>query len=90
MDIDRARRLVEQISENLATLPRDDPRYAQLRQEITDLQGMLSGGEADLPKIEQGMKSVHGSFGRMRTELRADGIRASVFLTEIGRILGLE
>lgn len=89
-DIDRARTLVERISENVASLPPDDPRYAGLRQEIADLKVMLGEGETDRPQIEERLKSVHGSFDRLRTELRADGIRAGAFLSEIGRILGLE
>ncbi len=90
MDIERARQLVEQISENLANLPHDNPDYARLRQEVEDLRAMLNEAEAHMPGIEERMKSVHGSFGRLGTELRADGIRAGVFLSEIGRILGLE
>ncbi|HWI14762.1 MAG TPA: hypothetical protein VNT02_10945 [Burkholderiales bacterium] len=90
MDIQRARELVEQISENLAALPRDDPRYAELRDEVEALKAMLSDADARIPKIEDRLKSVHGSFDRLRTELRADGIRVGMFLSEIGRILGLE
>lgn len=90
IDIDRARELVDQISDNLANLPHDNPEYARLRQEVEDLRAMLNQGEAPPPKVEERMKSVHGSFDRLGTELRADGIRASVFLTEMGRILGLE
>jgi DNA repair exonuclease SbcCD ATPase subunit len=90
MDIDRARELVEQISENLATLPHDNPNYARLRQEVEELRAMLNEAEAHLSNIEERMKSVHGTFDRLGMELRADGIRAGVFLSEIGRILGLE
>ena len=90
VDIHRARELVEQISENLASLRRDSPDYAKLCQEVEDLRAMLNEAEAHLPKIEERMKSVHGTFDRLGTELRADGIRAGVFLSEMGRILGLE
>jgi DNA repair exonuclease SbcCD ATPase subunit len=90
MDIDRARTLVDRISEDLATLPHDNRNYARLRQEVENLRSMLNEGEAHLPKIEERMNSVHGTFDRLGTELRADGIRAGVFLSEIGRILGLE
>jgi hypothetical protein len=91
MDIDRARTLVDRISEDIADLPQDNNRnYARLRQEVEDLRAMLNVGEIHLPRIEERMKSVHGTFDRMGTELRADGIRAGVFLSEIGRILGLE
>ena len=90
MDISRAKALVEQISQNLAALPHDNPNYAQLRAEVEDLKTMLGQSDAHPPEIAERMKSVHGSFDRMREELRADGIRVGVFLSEIGRMLGLE
>jgi len=40
--------------------------------------------------IEDRMKSVHGLFDRAAVELRADGIRVGMFLSEIGRMLGLD
>jgi hypothetical protein len=89
-DIDRAKRLVEEISENLAALPEDSAKYAQLRMEVEDLKAMLGRADAHLPLIEDRMKSVHGLFERAAVELRADGVRAGIFLSEIGRMLGLD
>jgi len=40
--------------------------------------------------IEDKMKSVHASFDRAAVALRADGIRVAIFLSEIGRMLGLD
>ena len=89
-DIDRAKRLVEEILENLAALPEDSAKYAQLRSEVADLKAMLGRADAPVPMIEDKMKSVHGLFDRAAVELRADGIRAGIFLREIGRMLGLD
>jgi len=90
LDIDRAKSLVAEISENLAALPQDSAKYAQLRAEVEDLKDMLGRTDAPLPLIEDRMKSVHGLFDRAAVELRADGIRAGIFLSEIGRMLGLD
>ncbi len=90
LDIGRAKSLVEEISENLAALPQDSAKYAQLRAEVEDLKAMLGRTDAHLPLIEDRMKSVHGLFDRAAVELRADGIRAGMFLSEIGRMLGLD
>lgn len=90
LDIDRAKILVEEISANLAALPQDSGKYAQLRAEVEDLKTMLGSTDARLPLIEDRMKSVHGSFDRAAVELRADGIRVGIFLREIGRMLGLD
>ncbi len=90
LDIGRAKILVEEISENLAALPQDSAKYAQLRAEVEDLKVMLGSTDAHLPLIEDRMKSVHTSFDRAAVELRADGIRVGIFLREIGRMLGLD
>lgn len=90
LDIDRAKRLVEEISENLAALPQDSAKYAQLRAEVEDLKAMLGRTDARLPLIEDRMKSVHALFDRAAVELRTDGIRAGIYLREIGRMLGLD
>lgn len=90
LDIGRAKSLVEEISQNLAALPQDSAKYAQLRAEVEDLRAMLGRTDAHLPLIEDRMKSVHGSFDRAATELRADGVRVGIFLREIGRMLGLD
>jgi hypothetical protein len=90
LDIGRAKRLVEEISENLAALPQDSAKYAQLRAEVEDLKAMLNRADAHLPLIEERMKSVHALSDRAAVELRADGIRVGVFLSEIGRMLGLD
>lgn len=90
LDIGRAKGLVEEISENLAALPQDSAKYAQLRAEVEDLKAILSRTDAHLPLIEDRMKSVHGLFDRTAVELRADGIRVGIYLREIGRMLGLD
>ena len=90
LDIDAARRLVEEISKNLATLPRDSAKHAELRAEVEELKAMLDETDAHPPVIEDKMRSVHSLFGRATSELQADGIRAGIFLREIGRMLGLD
>jgi hypothetical protein len=90
IDVDRARKLVQEISENLAALPEDYARFAQLRAEVEDLKAMLGRADAHVPTVEDKMKSVHALFDRAVAELRADGLRAGIFLKEIGRVLGLD
>jgi hypothetical protein len=89
-DVDRAKRLVDEISDNLAGLPKDSAKYAELRAEVEALRAMLASPDANPAPIEDKMKSVHGMFNRAAAELRADGIRVGIFLTEIGRMLGMD
>ena len=90
LDIIRAKSLVEEISANLAALPQDSAKYAQLRAEVEDLRAMLGRADAHVPLIEDRMKSVHALSDGAAVELRADGIRVGIFLREIGRMLGLD
>ena len=89
-DIGRARLLVDEISGNLAALPADGTKYAQLRAEVDALKAMLDRPDAQPAMVEDSMKSVHGLFDQAAAELRADGIRAGMFMKEIGRMLGLD
>lgn len=89
IDVDAARKLVNEISDNLARLPADSG-HAALRAEVEELRSMLGKAGAEPPEIEDKMKSVHGMFDRARTELQADGIRAGMFLSAIGRMIGLD
>ena len=89
IDVARAKLLIDEISANLAALPADSTKYAELRAEVDALRDMLEHPDAHPAQVEDRMKSVHGLFDRAAAELGADGIRASTFLKEIGHMLGL-
>lgn len=89
-DIDAAKKLVDEISKNLEALPKDGAKHRELRSEVEELKAMLGGAEARRPEIEGKMRSVHALFDRAVSELHADGIRAGIYLREIGRMLGLD
>ena len=89
IDVDAARKLVEEISDNLRRLPASTS-HAALRAEVNELKAMLDAGGAEPPELEVKMKSVHGMFERASTELQADGVRAGMFLSAIGRMIGLD
>jgi hypothetical protein len=89
IDVDAARKLVDEISDNLSRLPAGTS-HAALRAEVNELKDMLGTGGAEPPELEVKMKSVHGMFERASTELQADGVRAGMFLSAIGRMIGLD
>ena len=90
IDLDAARKLVDEISANLAELPAGGARQAELRAEVEALRALLEREDAQPPEIEHRMKSVHSQFDRYKEELQADGIRAGMFLSAIGRMIGLD
>jgi len=90
LDFARARLLIGEISRNLADLPAGTARYEQLRAEVAALKAMLDGPDAPPQQVRERMMSVHSLFDRAAAELRADGVRAGMFLEDIGRMLGLD
>ena len=89
-DVAAARRLIDAISTDLAALPPESTRHAQLRAEVGQLKAMLADADAHPPAVEAGMRSVHTQVERASTELQSDGVRAGLFLQDIGRMLGLD
>ncbi len=90
LDIGAAKRLVEEISANLNGLPEHSTRHAQLRTEVEELKAMLARAGSESPELMGKIESVRTALDHAALELHTDGIRAGVFLSEIGRILGLD
>ena len=89
-DIGAARRLVDAISADLAALPAGSERHAQLCREVGELKTLLDGADAPPPAVEAGMRSVHSHVERASAELQRDGVKAGMFLQDLGRMLGLD
>jgi hypothetical protein len=90
LDTAAARKLVDEISSTLAKLPQDSAKHAELRAEVAHLKAMLAKADSASPEVEGKIRSVHSSLDNAATELQADGIRVGMFLSELGRILGLD
>ncbi len=90
IDVDAARKLVDEIRQNLDALPSDSARQAALRAEVEALRALLEREDAAHPEIADRMRSVHGQFDRYKEELQADGLRVGMFLSAIGRMIGLD
>ena len=89
LDIDAARKLLGEISDDLAQLP-SDTRHARLRTEVAQLRSMLDRAESTPPQVREGMTSVHSKLDEAAAELQTDGVRAGLFLQGIARMLGLD
>jgi len=89
-DIDRARLLINEISGNLAGLPADSARHAELRAEVDALKAMLERAGAPHAQVKDRLTSVRELMHAAGAELHADGVRAGILAKEIGRMLGLD
>lgn len=91
IDVEAARKLVGEISANLDSLPAGGgARQAELRAEVEALRALLERPDAEHPEIEDRMKTVHGKFDRYKEELQGEGLRVGMFLSALGRMLGLD
>jgi len=90
LDIDRARLLIDEISTNLAGLPAEGARHAELRAEVDALKAILGRPGAPHAQVRDRLRSVRGLIDAAAAELRADGVRAGILAKEIGRMLGLD
>ena len=88
IDVDAARKLVDEIPKSQPAAGRHQPRRAARGGERAE--GYARTGGAEPPELEVKMKSVPGMFERASTELQADGVRAGMFLSAIGRMIGLD
>ena len=88
LDIESARKLVDDLSRQLADAEKNGPKLNELRTEVETLRDILSGPNAQHSWIADRLGAMERVFEQAATELLADGIKAGAYVAEIGRILG--
>ncbi|MBM3347006.1 MAG: hypothetical protein FJY55_11015 [Betaproteobacteria bacterium] len=88
LDVEAARKLVDDLSRQLADAEKNGPKLDELRAEVETLKDILSGPNAQHSWIADRLAAIERVFEHAAVELLADGIKASQYLAEIGRILG--
>ncbi len=85
LDLDRIHRLIADLAAEVAKAPPDDPGMQDLRDEIQTLRNVLDSPKTKHHWIEDGLHAVRDAAQAVRGEV----MRESVYVAEIGRILGL-
>ena len=85
LDLARVNRLIADLEEEVAKAPADAPGMQDLRDEIETLKNVLGSPKAKHDWIEDGLHSVRDAAQAVKGEV----MRESVYIAEIGRILGL-
>lgn len=85
LDLDRIHRLIADLAAEVAKAPPDAPGMQDLRDEIQTLRNVLDSPKAKHHWIEDGLHAVRDAAQAVRGEV----MRESVYVAEIGRILGL-
>lgn len=84
-DLQRVNRLVADLEGEIARAPADAPGVKDLREEIETLRALLNSPKTRHHWIADSLHAVRDAAQAVRGEV----VRESVYLAEIGRILGL-
>ncbi len=85
LDLERVNRLVADLESEVAKAPPDAPGMQDLRDEIETLKNVLGSPKTKHDWIEDGLHAVRDAAQAVKGEV----MRESVYIAEIGRILGL-
>lgn len=85
LDLARVNRLITDLEAEVAKAPPDAPGMQDLRDEIATLKNVLASPKTKHDWIEDGLHAVRDAAEAVKGEV----MRESVYVAEIGRILGL-
>ena len=85
LDLARIRRLVDELQAEVESAPEDAPGAQDLKDEIITLRAVLDAPKEKSGWIAEGLHSIRSQLQQTAKLVRSEG----VFITEIGRILGL-
>ena len=88
-DLDAARKLVDDLSRQLADAAAGGPKSERLRAEVKSLSDILNKPDTEHSWIADRLAAIEDVFEHAAVELLADGIKAGQYIAELGRILGV-
>jgi hypothetical protein len=89
IDLDAARRLVEQLERDLAGAQSGKVDPAVLQAEVEQLRALLAQQEAAPGEVHAGLAGVRDRMHTLGDELFTDAVKSGDYLARIGRLLGL-
>jgi len=87
--LERIRKLVADLEQELAAAPSDSPKVDELRTELAMLKGTLDSPEGAAPGLEQQLHGVRSKLDDVVASVEGEVLKDTPYLTELGRILGL-
>ncbi len=87
--LERIRKLVADLEQELAAAPSDSPKVDELRAELAVLKGTLDSPEGASPGLEQQLHGVRSKLDDVVASVEGEVLKDTPYLTELGRILGL-
>ena len=89
VDLDAASKLVEALARDLETIPGDATSLQRLKDEVETLRNVLGSPVQRHHWVRDGLQGVREAFHAGLDTAVADALKASRYVAEIGRILGM-
>lgn len=89
VDLDAASKLVEALARDLETIPGDATSLQRLKDEVETLRNVLGSPVQRHHWVRDGLHGVREAFHAGLDTAVADALKASRYVAEIGRILGM-
>lgn len=87
--LERIRRLVADLEQELADAPSDTPHITGLRQEIDALKHVLATPGDSEPVARERLHTLRTTLEEVGAKVEGEVLRDSPYIAEIGRILGM-
>lgn len=87
--LERVRRLVANLEQELANAPPDLPNMQALKAEIAALKHVLGDAEGQEGLVKEQLHSVRNNLQDMTARVENEVLKDTPYVAEIGRILGL-
>ena len=89
IDLDEVRRLVEALEQDLAKVQGSAREIQVLRDEVETLKNVLDSPVRRHHWVREGLHGIREGFENVVDSAIAEGLRASRYIAEIGRMLGM-
>ena len=89
MDLEEVARLIDALEKDLASVQGSAADIQRLKDEVQTLKNVLMSPVRRHHWVRDGLHGVRHAFENARDTALASGLKASQYLAEIGRILGM-
>jgi hypothetical protein len=89
VDLEEVRKLVEALERDLENAPSDSTAVQRLKDEVETLKNVLGSPVRRHHWVRDSLHGIRDAFDHAWDSAVADGLKASRYVAEIGRILGM-
>jgi len=89
VDLEEVSKLIEALEYDLGRVRSGSQDVQRLRDEVETLKQALNAPIQKHHWIRDGLQSIHDALDKTMDTAIADGVKASQYISEIGRILGM-